>query len=76
MKTELVAASEMAREMLGLREMLSEIDIALSVPMQFHIGNQAAISQVTSEASSLMAKHVDVRLKFLCDFSRRGVIAT
>lgn len=37
--------------------------------------NQAAISQIAGEASSLKAKHVDVRHLFLCDFSRRGIIA-
>ena len=54
----------MAREMLGLREMLSEIGIAPAVPMQLHVDNQAAISQIAGEASSLKAKHVDVRSKF------------
>uniref|UniRef100_A0AAV1TTK9 Reverse transcriptase Ty1/copia-type domain-containing protein n=1 Tax=Peronospora matthiolae TaxID=2874970 RepID=A0AAV1TTK9_9STRA len=53
MEAEFVAASEVARELLGLREMLCEI---------------------AGEASSLKAKHVDVRLKFLCDYSRRGII--
>ena len=54
----------MAREMLGFREMLNEIELAPAVPMQLHIDNQAEIAQIAGEASSLKAKHVDVRSKF------------
>ena len=75
MEAEFVAALEVAPEMLGLREILSEIGIAPAVQMQLHVDNQAALSHIAGEASSLKAKHVNVRLKFLCDFSRRGVIA-
>ena len=74
MEAEFVAASEVAREVLGLREMLREIGLEPALPMQLHVDNQAAISQIAGEASSLKAKHVDVRLKFLCDFARRGVV--
>ena len=76
MEAEFVAPLKMAREILGLREMLSETGIALADPMQLHVDNQAAIGLIAGEASSLKAKHVDIRLKFLCDFPRRGVIAT
>uniref|UniRef100_A0AAV1SYJ7 Polyprotein n=1 Tax=Peronospora matthiolae TaxID=2874970 RepID=A0AAV1SYJ7_9STRA len=74
MEAEFVAASEVAREVLGLREMLREVGLEPALPMQLHVDNQAAISQIAGEASSLKAKHVDVRLKFLCDFARRGVV--
>ena len=73
MEAEFIAASEMACEMLSLREMLNELGILLSVPMQLHVDDQAAISQIADKASSLKAKHVDVHLKFLRDYSRRGV---
>ncbi|CAI5733966.1 unnamed protein product [Hyaloperonospora brassicae] len=75
MEAEFVAASEVAREMLGLREMLSENDVVPDETLVLHVDNQAALSQIAGEASSLKAKHVDVRYKFLCDYSRRGVIA-
>uniref|UniRef100_A0AAV1UWI0 Polyprotein n=1 Tax=Peronospora matthiolae TaxID=2874970 RepID=A0AAV1UWI0_9STRA len=74
MEAEFVAASEVARELLGLREMLCEVGVEPTLPMQLRVDNQAAIAQIAGEASSLKAKHVDVRLKFLCDYSRRGVI--
>uniref|UniRef100_A0AAV1TQB7 Uncharacterized protein n=1 Tax=Peronospora matthiolae TaxID=2874970 RepID=A0AAV1TQB7_9STRA len=42
--------------------------------MQLRVGNQAAIAQIAGDALSLKAKHVDVLLKFLCDYLRRGII--
>ena len=75
MEAEFVAAREVARELLGLREMLREVGVESKRPMQLRVDNQAAIAQIAGEASSLKAKHVDVRLKFLCDYSRRGIIA-
>uniref|UniRef100_A0AAV1V3X7 Reverse transcriptase Ty1/copia-type domain-containing protein n=2 Tax=Peronospora matthiolae TaxID=2874970 RepID=A0AAV1V3X7_9STRA len=74
MEAEFVTASEVAHEVLGLREMLREVGLDPALPMQLHVVNQAAISQIANEASSLKAKRVDVRLKFLCDFARRGVV--
>ncbi|CAI5739088.1 unnamed protein product [Peronospora destructor] len=52
-EAEFVAASETARELLGIREMLMEIK---------------------GESSSSRAKHIDVRLKFIKDFARRGIL--
>ena len=53
----------MARKMIGLFKMLSEIGIAPSVLMQFQVDYQVTISQIASEASLLKAKYVDAHLK-------------
>ena len=45
------------------------------LPMVLHVDNQAALKQLAGEASSLKAKHIDVRMKFVCDYARRGVVA-
>ncbi|UIZ22202.1 hypothetical protein KXD40_004976 [Peronospora effusa] len=37
-------------------------------------GHKAAIKQVENEASSSPAKHVDVRLKFIIDYYKKGAI--
>ena len=74
-KAEFVAASEQTRELLGIREMLAEIGIAPKLPIILHVDNQAAIKQLDGEASSLKAKHIDVRLKFVRDFSQRKIIS-
>ena len=60
-----VAASETARELLGIREMLMEVGLAPSLPMQMHVENQAAIHLIEGEDSSMRANHIDVRLKFV-----------
>uniref|UniRef100_A0AAV1ULS5 Uncharacterized protein n=1 Tax=Peronospora matthiolae TaxID=2874970 RepID=A0AAV1ULS5_9STRA len=69
MKTEFVAASEIAREKLGMRWMIMEMELSQALPMQMHFNNQAAISQTAGEASLMKAKHVEVRHNFLCDFA-------
>uniref|UniRef100_A0AAV1UQN3 Integrase catalytic domain-containing protein n=1 Tax=Peronospora matthiolae TaxID=2874970 RepID=A0AAV1UQN3_9STRA len=74
MEAEFVAASETARELLGIREMLGEVGMAPELTMTLHVDNQAAIRQLDGEATSMKAKHIDVRVKFVCDFVRRGVI--
>ena len=48
--------------------------MALVVPMLMHVDNQAAISQIEGEASSIKAKHIDVRYKYLRDIARSGVV--
>ena len=60
MEAEFVAASEMARELLGLCEMLSEVGMAPKLSMKLYVDNQAAISQISGEALSVNAKHIDV----------------
>ena len=74
MEAEFVAASEVARELMGLRQMLGEVGMAPVVPMPMHVHNKAAISQIEREASSIKAKHIDVRHKYLRDYAQRGVV--
>ena len=76
MEAELVAAYEQARELIGIREMLSEIGNPLALPMLLHVDNQAALKHMVSDASSLRAKHIDARMKFVCDYVRRGIVVT
>uniref|UniRef100_A0AAV1UES1 Polyprotein n=1 Tax=Peronospora matthiolae TaxID=2874970 RepID=A0AAV1UES1_9STRA len=74
MESEFVAASEAGRELLGVRETLSEIGESPALPMKMLIDNQAAIRQIEGEASSTKSNHVDVRVKYLCDNARRGIV--
>uniref|UniRef100_M4B6C6 RxLR effector candidate protein n=1 Tax=Hyaloperonospora arabidopsidis (strain Emoy2) TaxID=559515 RepID=M4B6C6_HYAAE len=70
MDPEYVAASEVGRKLLGVRETLSEIGESPALPMKVLIDNQAAIRQIEGEASSTKAEHIDGRVKYLCDYSR------
>ena len=62
MEAEFIAASQAGRELLGLKELFSELDMKVVEPMPMWMDNQAAIKQVDSEKSTSSAKHVDIRL--------------
>ena len=51
-ETDSVAASEVARELIGLWHLLMEIGMSPVVPMLMLVDNQAAISQIDGEAST------------------------
>ena len=73
-EAEFVSALETDREIFGIREMLMEVGLSLTLPMIMHEDNQAAIRQIEGEASSLKAKHIDVQLTFVKDFARCGIL--
>lgn len=77
MEAEYTAASVVAQEMLGVRELLGELSgtfVPLEVPMELRVDNQAALKQLGGEQSSGKAKHIDIRIKFVGDYVRRGVL--
>jgi hypothetical protein len=74
MEAEFTSASHVGRELLGLRELVRELHFAVSQPMPMHMDNQAAIKQLESEDSMASAKHVDIRIKFICDYARKGIV--
>jgi hypothetical protein len=67
MESEFIAAARGAQELLGCHELLQEIGLLTQQPMLLHMDNQAAIAQITSEASSQRSKHIDIKYKFLKD---------
>ncbi|CAI5724638.1 unnamed protein product [Hyaloperonospora brassicae] len=74
MEAEFVAASENARELLGIQKKLGEVGMEPELPMTLHVNNQAAIRQLDGEATSMKAKHIGVRVQFVCNLVCRGVI--
>ncbi|POM76464.1 Transposon Polyprotein Reverse transcriptase [Phytophthora palmivora] len=44
------------------------------VPMTLRIDNQDALKQLEGEGASAKAKHIDVRIKFVWDCTKRGVL--
>uniref|UniRef100_A0AAV1U951 Reverse transcriptase Ty1/copia-type domain-containing protein n=1 Tax=Peronospora matthiolae TaxID=2874970 RepID=A0AAV1U951_9STRA len=74
MEAEFTAASIMARELLGIRELLQELDLRFEEPIPLRVDNQAALKQLDGERASAKAKHIDVRIKFVGDFATRGII--
>ena len=50
-EAEFVAASDTAREILGIREMLDDVGMGHKLPMTLHIDNQASKRQLEGEAT-------------------------
>ncbi|GMF45393.1 unnamed protein product [Phytophthora fragariaefolia] len=73
-EAEFVAASVGGQELLGIRELMNELDVGVELPMRMLIDNQAAIMQIERESSSAKAKHVGVRLKFMRDYTAKGIV--
>ena len=69
-----MAASEVARELLGICEMLNEFGVSIKLILSMYVDNRAEIKQVKGEASSAKAKHIDVQVKILCEYAQRGFI--
>ncbi|POM58937.1 Mitochondrial Carrier (MC) Family [Phytophthora palmivora] len=74
MEAEFISASHVGRELLGLRELVRELEYDVVQPMPMHMDNQAAIKQLESENSMVNAKHVDNCVKFVCDSARKGIV--
>uniref|UniRef100_A0AAV1TMC6 Polyprotein n=1 Tax=Peronospora matthiolae TaxID=2874970 RepID=A0AAV1TMC6_9STRA len=74
MEAEFVAASQGGRELLELRELFNELKMAMVEPMPMWMDNQVAIKQLEAEKSTLSAKHVDIRFKFIRHHAREGTV--
>nr|CCA28069.1 AlNc14C1061G12749 [Albugo laibachii Nc14] len=75
MEEEFVAASKAAQELLGARELFRELKITVKEPMILGMDNQEAIIQFLNEATSIKAKHIDDRLKYVRQYMDKGIIA-
>ena len=74
MEAEFASASHVGRELLGLKELVCELGFRVNSPMSMLMDNQAAIKQLQSEGSMSSVKHIDVRMKFICDYARKGSV--
>ena len=70
-ESEFVAAARAVQEVLGCLELVREIKWPTKLPAILGMDNQAAISQVQSEASSYKAKHIDIKQKMIKDFYKK-----
>jgi hypothetical protein len=65
-ESELIAASELARELIGLRNLLTELGFEVASPT-IYIDNQATIKIANNQGKSTRVKHIDVKHQFLCE---------
>ncbi|POM80889.1 Retrotransposon Polyprotein [Phytophthora palmivora] len=73
-EAEFVAAAVGAKELLGVKNLLTEIGMQVAQPMHMMVDNQSAIEQIENETASRSSKHVDEKLKFVRGTSEKGVI--
>ena len=69
-EAEFTSASHVGRGILGIRELLQEIGQAMHKPMPMFMDNQATIRQLEAEDNMSSAKHVDVQIMFICEYTK------
>jgi hypothetical protein len=74
-EAEYAALCEAAREIIFLRNLLSELGFEQRSPTLVHQDNQACVSMATSAAGTSRSRHVALRLAFVRDAVRGGLIA-
>lgn len=55
----------MAAELLGVCELFAELCVKCEQPMTLRVEKHAALIQLGGEGASAIAKHIDVRIKFV-----------
>jgi hypothetical protein len=73
-EAEFIAGSEVIREVIGVQELMDELNIQVLKPSKLYMDNKEGIRQVMQESSSAKLKHVDMRYKFVCDRASKGQI--
>ena len=73
-EAEIIAATDITKEIIHIRLMLHELGVRDSRPVQIHEDNQACILMGNGMKSSRKAKHYEVRLHFLQDSIKTGLI--
>jgi hypothetical protein len=63
-KAEYVATSECTREVVYLRQLLSELDYSQCILTCIYENNQTCISFTRDDATHLYTKHIDVKYHF------------
>ena len=73
-EVECISASQAGCELLGVKELLSELELQVWEPMPMWIDNQVAIKQFEAEKSTSSTKHVDIRFKLICHHARKSTV--
>jgi hypothetical protein len=75
LEAEFVAGAEVCKSLLGLKELLQEIKMPIEMPAIIWMDNVEAIRQIEQESSSSKLKHVDMKMKFVCDRANKEQIS-
>ena len=70
---EFVAAAVGAKEILGVKMLLEDMNVSVELPMLIMVDNRAAIKQIKNAETLSAQKHVDVKIKFVRDTTSKGI---
>nr|CCA27920.1 AlNc14C833G12557 [Albugo laibachii Nc14] len=74
MEVEFTSASHARQELLGLRELLTELKFEMMLPMTMEMNNQSTIQQLKTKESSSETKRIDIKLKLVKYCARNGIL--
>ena len=73
-EAEYVASSEIAKEVIFVRNILESVGIKIELPIKIRVDNVGAIYLANNYATSQRTKHIDVRAHFLREYIENGVL--
>ena len=73
-EAKLVQIVECAQDMLFMKQLLNEMDLEVEFSMILETDNQGAIDIVNNWLSSGQTRHIDCRLKFLCELKEANIL--
>ena len=69
-----MAITEVTKEIMWLRAILTELSIQVRTPITIYVDNQSAIKISENDTAPHRTKHIDVRDHFIRDVINSGVI--
>ena len=73
-EAEYVAASEIAKEAIFVKNILDSVGIKIELPITIRVDNVGAIYLANNYATSQRTKHIDIRAHFLREYIESGVL--
>jgi hypothetical protein len=73
-EAEYVAASEIAKEVIFVKNILDSVGIKVDLPITIRVDNVGAIYLANNYATSQRTKHIDIRAHFLREYIEDGVL--
>nr|CCA26798.1 AlNc14C416G11488 [Albugo laibachii Nc14] len=61
-------------KIIGLSDLLTELDFNKALPMTKEMDNQTAIRQLVNKESSTRAKHIGIKRKFVKNYAKKDVV--
>lgn len=74
MEEEFTPGTHAEKELLGVQELLGELKFKVGDATDNRDNSQVVIRQLANEKSSVGAKHIDIKLKFVKHYAKNGIV--